>query len=91
MRSYTMAEHCRCGGAILIDALTHKRTWSNMLKDFLSRHADCARPEPEDLSDRETAGFSDTTLANDHSEPELQIGFSRQWMHLSSDASSPRR
>ena len=80
--AYTISEHCKCGGAILIDRPKHRDSWAFLLQDFRDLHSKCVTPEISSDVIEEPGGdvYSSATIAGQHSQHELQIGFQRdQW------------
>jgi len=79
---YTVSEHCKCGGAILIDRPKHRDSWAYLLKDFQELHSKCVTPQVSNDEIKEPGGdvYASVSRADQHSQHELQIGFQReQW------------
>lgn len=79
---YTISEHCKCGGAILIDRAKHRDSWAYLLSDFRTLHSKCltAQVSNDDLEEAGGDVYASVQMAGQHSAHELQIGFQRdQW------------
>ena len=76
--AYTYAEHCKCGGAILINRGRHRDSWAHLIHDFREQHSKCVKTDSRNDDHPEGDVYASTQMAGQHSQHELQIGFQRE-------------
>jgi hypothetical protein len=73
---FHVSTQCKCGAGIAVSILT-----LSLLYSFMELHQHCITENSnEEIEEPGGDVFAQAQLARDHSEPELQTGFQRQWL-----------
>lgn len=78
-RNYSVAWHCKCGGAVQVDGRTHRAYWQALIDSFVQLHNNCITAvSKNDIEEPGGDVFTQAERGGQQVRHELQIGFQRE-------------